>query len=354
MPRAARLAPLALALLALAPDAAAQKRTLIRPPPPPTRSTPRGLLGRSAAAALTQPSRPVVTVATSTTDLDLASWPLAKLPSFTAKSAPSTLPPAPAGLRLVDTRTTTPGAKPAPVTALTRPTSVRIELEGPGVLVGGWAPDLSTHGTSLTTGCNPGQGKSAPRSFFWEILRREADGSGKLTVAEGWFEPRECRLSLGSQVEISLASVGSLDGAPLMFGARAGDGLLLLLPTVTAAGADNLPEMSGATLKRGPLSMLTLSPTRGSAVVFAGNMLHHSLNNWREGLGLAPLPDPAVGSPINIRIDVSQAVDEPSPLALLTVQKPVASEARAAPAGLAPPARLQATEGLANPFIHRF
>lgn len=329
-----RLAPVLAALAALSAGPVALARTpLVFTPPrtPPRAPTP---LARPLPRKPLFPPRPttptvsrtVTNVETLVSEVNPSSWPRIKLPVFSAKPPPSPLPEQATDLRLIDARSSGTASGGLSSVAKTTPlTSARVALVGLGVLSVGWSPDMMNN-SGMTVSCSAST-RSGPRSLFWQILRREPDGSARLLLGEGWFDAKECRVLQGSQVELTLAAVASADGVPVLFGARTDEGLQLFLPPTQGNEVELTISKSRSPTQHGPLMRASLAPARGTAEVFSATIPGHSLATWRRSLLGTDSPTPsAVLLPTNVRLDVSQSLSESTPVALVTVQHSVSTE----------------------------
>ena len=278
---------------------------------------------------------PVIHVRSEVNEIPLASLPEGTMPAVSPRPPPETLPPAPAELSLEPLLP----ASPRPPAGAATP--LRLKPVGPGIVAGGPSPSSETHALSPILSCPsapPGARPRAPTPFFWEALLPSSDGA-RLILGQGWFDHKTCRMSEGSRSELKLGPAALLDGKPLIYGARVGGELVLVMPTLLPPGAQQQPEQVGAqlTVQRGPLFWVRMRPERGGAAVFAGGLFRHTLAEWWRGFGHGPdAPVIETSTPMQVRIDLSQSLGESSPLALVTWQRPVgvSPAARGVPGGV--------------------
>jgi hypothetical protein len=209
---------------------------------------------------------------------------------------------------------------------------MRLKLAAPGVLAAGFNPQPEGHSPTFTVMCSDSLKGAAKNTIHWEALL-PTPGGARLIRGQAWVDLRSCKLGEASRSEAQLRTVLSVDGKPLVYAARIEDELLFVTPLLHTNPSHLAVDQVGAipALQRGPISMIRMRPLRGGASTFSAPLMRHVAAEWWRSMGLedrsASLP---LSPPYQLRLDLSQAASEPSPLALLTLQRPVAVQQPAA------------------------
>lgn len=280
-----------------------------------------------------RPTAPtVVQVQSLIEEVDTSSLPTIQLPVLAPKSAPETLPDGPPELRLEEI-TSTPAPRQIPRTSAPRaPTPMRLKLTAPGVLGAGFNPQPEGHSAAFAVSCSSSVKGAGKNTIHWEALL-PTPGGAKLLRGQAWLDLRTCKLGEASRAEAQLRTVLSVDGKPLVYAARVEDELLFVTPLLHVNPSHLLTDQVGSTptFQRGPISMTRVRAIRGGAAVFSAGLMRHVALDWWRSLGLNSDPENLPSAPpYQLRLDLSQAASEPAPLALLTLQRPVAVQQPAA------------------------
>lgn len=279
------------------------------------------------------PTPTVVQTQSATSEVDAAGLPGGTLPNFAAKVAPTPLPAGPPELLLEESKT--PSLTPASraLKSPRAPLRMHLKLAVPGALAAGGSPQFEQHSPTHLVTCDENRKGNATSLIHWEAVIPAKKGA-RLVLGQAWVDLQGCKLAEAQRAEIPLEVVASLDGKPLVYGARVGDELLFVAPwlqaNTTHLGVDQVGV--APTLQRGPISMVRMKPIKGGATVFSAPMPRHKVSEWWSGMGLGPESSLATTAPHQLRIDVSQALGEEAPITLLTVLRPVAVQAPPTPA----------------------
>ena len=319
-----------------------------------------------------------VLVETSTHEVAVDRLPAASLLPPPLPGAPAPPPPAPdarrdsTALRLVDASPKTTVARaPGPVVMhgeLADPWSgprgsvgssspvVRIEVVGDGVAALGWEQGSSSLQPTLSARCDAPRAGAKPaalRPVEWRQLQLRPDGTFALREGTAWFDRTGCKLVEGATHESPLKVVAAIEGRPVALAALSGSEIVLVTPSLGDVQQDGGNAKAHSFLTEAGAVMVTrVKPVRGGSLSLSGSLAPFVWQQWRTKLGdtgaaIASLPATV------LRFDVSQAVSEPAPLALLTVQRPVGTREETAPPVLgAAPASTRGNlfGGIADPF----